>query len=74
MNLGSQNALTQYPFLYPKISKPDLVLVKRQTKEIAMLELTFSLPQSTKAAHNKKQADYTELELALTEKGYTLLA
>ena len=55
-----------------KGSKPDLVIVKRQTKEIAMLELTCSLPQSTTAAHNKKQADYTELELALTEKGYTV--
>ena len=35
-----------------------------------MLELTCSLPQSTTSAHTKKQTDYTQLKLALEEKGF----
>ena len=55
-----------------KGSKPDLVIVDRSNKKIAMLELTCSLPQSTNSAHNTKQSSYTQLALALEEKGFTV--
>ena len=52
-----------------KGSKPDMVLIDRNTKKIVMLEPTYSLPKSTILAHNTKQTNYTELKLALEEKG-----
>ena len=55
-----------------KGSKPDIVLLDRSTKKIVMLELTCSLPQSTTAAHNMKQTSYTQLSLALEEKGFSV--
>ena len=53
-------------------SKPDLVLIDRSKKKILILELTCSLPQSTTSAHEKKQTSYTELSIALEEKGFTV--
>ena len=55
-----------------KSSKPDMVMIDRKTKKILVLELTCSLPQSTTSAHNKKQTNYTQLKLALEEKGFTV--
>ena len=53
-----------------KGSRPDLVLINRNEKRIALLELTCSLPHNVTGAHNVKNATYTELKIALTEKGY----
>ena len=51
-------------------SKPDLVIVNRVKKEITLLELTCSLPKNTQKAHSAKRSKYTQLEIALTNKGY----
>ena len=53
-----------------KGSKPDLVLVNREKKEIALLELTVPLPQNTFSANTRKLTAYTQLEIALKEKGF----
>ena len=55
-----------------KGSKPDIVLVDRSTKKALLLELTCSLPQSTISAHKKKHTTYTQLSIALKEKGFTV--
>ena len=55
-----------------KGSKPDMVLIDWNKKKIVLLELTCSLPQSTTSAHNLKQTTYTQLKLALEEKGYAV--
>ena len=55
-----------------KGSKPDIVLVDRSTKKVLLLELTCSLPQSTISAHEKKHTTYTQLSIALEEKGFTV--
>ena len=49
-----------------------MVLIDRKKKKIVLLELTCSLPQSTASAHNLKQTNYTQLKLALEEKGYAV--
>ena len=51
-------------------SKPDLVLINRKSKTIALLELTCSLPGSASKAHTFKDKKYTQLALDLEEKGY----
>ena len=51
-------------------SKPDLVLLNRRRKTIALLELTCSLPGSATKAHTFKDKKYTQLALDLEEKGY----
>ena len=51
-------------------SKPDLVLINRGRKTIALLELTCSLPGSAEKAHTFKDKKYTQLALELEEKGY----
>ena len=51
-------------------SRPDLVLVNREKKEIALMELTISLPQNTQAANKKKALKYTHLDIALREQGF----
>ena len=53
-----------------KGSRPDLVLINRSEKKIALLELTCSLPHNVTNAHNVKTTTYTQLKIALTEKGY----
>ena len=55
-----------------KGSRPDLVLINRSERRIALLELTCSLPHNTTNAHNVKTSTYTQLKIALTEKGYTV--
>ena len=55
-----------------KGSKPDIVLLDRSRKKKVILELTCSIPQSTTSAHNKKQTNYTDLKIALEEKGYVV--
>ena len=51
-------------------SKPDLVILDRKRKIIALLELTCSLPGSASKAHIMKDKKYTELALDLEEKGF----
>ena len=51
-------------------SKPDLVLVNRDTKTIALLELTCSLPGSADKANSRKLNTYTQLSIDLEEQGY----
>ena len=51
-----------------KGSKPDLVLIDRSRKKIAMMELTCSLPCNE--ASSRKNTVYTQLEMSLQEKGY----
>ena len=53
-----------------KGSKPDLVLVNRQSKSIALLELTCPLPRSEESATTRKSTAYAQLEISLEEKGY----
>jgi hypothetical protein len=53
-------------------SKPDLVLVDRKSKKIALLELTCSLPGSSGKAHNRKNIWYTQLSLDLEELGFQM--
>ena len=52
-----------------KGSKPDVVLINRKSKEIALMELTCSLPRNAQTANSRKLAAYIPLEIALTEKG-----
>ena len=51
-------------------SKPDLVLVDRKSKKIALLELTCSLPGSSDKAHKRKNIWYTQLSLDLEGLGF----
>ena len=53
-------------------SRPDLVLINRSNKEIALMELTCSLPHLTQAATKRKTTHYTQLEISLIEEGYTV--
>ena len=51
-------------------SKPDLVILNREEKTIALLELTCSLAGSADRAHQRKLKTYTQLSNDLEEKGY----
>ena len=51
-------------------SKPDLVIVNRRQKTIALLELTCSLFGSADKANKVKKLRYTQLALDLEELGY----
>ena len=48
-------------------SRPDLVILNRETKKIALMELTV---QSAQAANKRKVLKYTELEIALQEQRF----
>ena len=51
-------------------SKPDLVLLNRTDKKIAVMELTCPLPQNVVKAHDKKTLKYTQMKIDLIDKGY----
>ena len=51
-------------------SKPDLVIVNREQRTIALLELTCSLPGSADKAHQRKLNTYTQLAIDLEALGY----
>ena len=51
-------------------SKPDLVLINRRERKIALLELTCPLENNIQKAHDKKALKYTQLQLDLEEKGF----
>ena len=51
-------------------SKPDLVILNRARKAIALLELTCSLPGRASKAHTFKYKKYTQLVINLEAKGY----
>ena len=51
-------------------SKPDIVILNREKRTIALLELTCSLPGSADKAHKRKVNTYTQLAIDLEEKGY----
>ena len=53
-----------------KGSRPDLVLVNRSSKEIALLELTCPLPSNAEKAYFRKLTTYSQLEISLQEKEY----
>ena len=53
-----------------KGSKPDLVIINRKQKTIALMELTCTLPNGTENASKRKQKSYTDLAIALEEKGF----
>ena len=54
-------------------SKPDLVIINRTDKKIALLELTCSHFSSANKAHQKKLGDYTQLSLDLSAKGFSVV-
>ena len=45
-------------------------MINRKTKEIALMELTCCLPRNGDSANSRKFTAYTQLEIALEEKGY----
>ena len=51
-------------------SKPDLVIINRRQKIIALFELTCPLQSNIANAHQNKKVKYTQLEVTLTELGY----
>ena len=51
-------------------SRPDLVILDRENKRIALMELTVPLPHNAQAANNKKLQKYTQLEIALAEQRF----
>ena len=51
-------------------SKPDLVILNREQRTVALLELTCSLPGSANKAHIRKVNSYTQLAIDLEERGY----
>ena len=53
-------------------SKPDLVIINRTEKKIALMELTCSHFSSADKAHSKKLTDYTQLSLDLSAKGFSV--
>ena len=53
-----------------KGSRPDIVILNRQVQKIALNELTIPLERNAQKAHNRKELAYTELQLALKNKGY----
>ena len=53
-----------------KGSIPDIVIVDRHLRKIALIELTIPLERNSQKAHNRKELAYTELQLALQEKNY----
>ena len=54
-------------------SRPDLVLINRTKKTILLMELTCSLPRNSQKSHQKKLLKYTDLEITLTECGYSVI-
>ena len=53
-------------------SRPDLVLVNRQTKLITLMELTCCLEQNVEKAQIRKTNTYTYLKNDLEDKGFTV--
>ena len=53
-------------------SKPDLVLINREQRKIALMELTCPLQRNTLKAQNRKQIAYLDLQIALQENGYNV--
>ena len=53
-----------------KGSRPDLVIVNRKEKKIALMELTCPLEQNVDKANAYKTTTYTPLQLSLEEKGF----
>ena len=53
-----------------KGSRPDLVLVNRKEKKIAILELTCPLEHNITKANTYKTTTYTPLQLSLEERGF----
>ena len=51
-------------------SKPDLVLINRRERKIAMLELTCPLENNVTKVHKAKELKYTPPELDLKEKWF----
>ena len=51
-------------------SKPDLVVLNREQRTVALLELTCSLPGSARKAHIRKVNTYTQLSIDLEERGF----
>jgi hypothetical protein len=51
-------------------SKPDIVVINRKEKKIALLELTCPLERNIEKANNTKKTKYTELEISLQDKGF----
>lgn len=51
-------------------SKPDLVILNRSEKRIALLELTCSLQRNTENAHVRKTRKYTNLASDIESKGF----
>ena len=53
-------------------SKPDLVIISRNTMNIALFELTCQQDRNLHKAHSYKIDKYTDLETDLKEKGWTV--
>ena len=53
-----------------KGSKPDLVLINRERKEVALMELTCPLPQCEQQASMRKHTAYANLQISLAENGF----
>ena len=47
-----------------------MVILNREQRTVALLELTCSLPESAKKNHISKVNTYTQLSIALEESGY----
>ena len=53
-------------------SKPDQDLVNRKEKMVAIIELTCPLEANIKEAHRRKSLKYTQLQIHLEDKGFTV--
>ena len=51
-------------------SKPDIVIINRKEKKIALMELTCSLLRNTGNAHTRKTLAYTNMATDIKEKGF----
>ena len=54
-------------------TKPDIVILSRQTKKIVLLELTSPILRNLKKAHKYKVDKYAGMESDLEAKGWTVL-
>ena len=53
-------------------SKPDLTIIDRKNMKIALLELTCPLERNIEAAHTRKLVKYTQMQLDLESKGFSV--
>ena len=64
------NGSTVPPDILCTAQRPDVVIVDRESKRIALLELTCSFESNAEAANSRKTLSYKDMKTDLEESGY----